>query len=68
MTKKRVSKRVVNSKRHTTHYVIGGKTVSVSEATTMARKGLLAGVRVVGNHIQSAIGCRPLSKLPTVRT
>ena len=64
-TKKRISRRILNSKRHTTHYVIGGKEVPVEKARQMASKGLLAGVRVVGDHIQAKIGCTPLYKLPT---
>lgn len=65
MTKKRITRRIVNSKRHTTHYVVGGNKVSVIEARRMAEKGLLAGVRVVGNHIQAKPGATPLSSLPT---
>lgn len=64
-TKKRITRRVVNSKRHTTHYVISGRRISVGYAVRMARQGRLAGVRVVGNHIQAAPGCRPLNLLPT---
>lgn len=63
--KQRISRRIVSPKRHVTHYVIGGKSVTVAQATKMASRGQLAGVRVVGDHIQAKIGCTPLSCLPT---
>ena len=62
---KRISRRIVSTKRHTTHYVIGGQKMTVSQAKQLASKGQLAGVRVVGNHIQAKLGCTPLHKLPT---
>lgn len=63
--KQRISRRVVNTKRHTTGYVVGGKTISVDRARKMASRGQLAGVRVVGDHIQANLGCKPLYDLPT---
>jgi len=65
MTKTRLYRRIVSKKRHTLGYVAaGGKFLSVQQATKAAQAGQLAGVRVVGNHIQAAIGARPLYALP----
>jgi len=62
--KLRITRRIVNSKRHTTGYVIGGKTCSVSQVKSLAEQGKVAGVRVVGQHIQATPGARKLSDLP----
>lgn len=65
MTKTRLYRRVVNKKRHTLGYIAaGGKFLSVKQATQAANSGQIAGVRVVGNHIQAAIGAKPLYNLP----
>ncbi len=61
----RISKRVVNTKRHTTGYMISGKFHSVREAKRLATQGRIQGVRVVGNHIQAENGRKLLSSLPT---
>ena len=67
MTKKaRVSKRVVNTKRHTVGYMIGKKFEKTASAVRMTDRGRVAGVRRVGDHLQAKIGCRPLSDLPCV--
>lgn len=63
--KMRITKRVMNTKRHTVGYMINGQFRNVAEATKLASKGTISGVRVVGNHIQSAQGRRRLSDLPT---
>lgn len=60
-----ITTRITNVKRHTTGYVIGGKTYSVSETLRLASRGQIRNVRVVGNHIQSVSGARRLSELPT---
>jgi hypothetical protein len=44
--------------------VINGRAYSVQEATKLARNGRVAGVRVVGNHIQADKGRRRLIDLP----
>lgn len=62
--KLRISRRLVSTKRHTTGYVINGRAYSVQEATKLARNGRVAGVRVVGNHIQADKGRRRLIDLP----
>lgn len=62
----RLSKRVVSTKRHTLGYMAGGKFFSVKQAKIEAAAGNIAGVRVVGDHIQAAIGHRPLYMLPEV--
>ena len=62
--KMRITSRVLNVKRHVTGYMIGGKLHSVSQAKSLAASGHLAGVRVIGNHIQSIPGRRRLSDLP----
>lgn len=65
MTKsKRITRRVVNTKRHTTGYVVGGQVYSVSATRNMARRGDIANVRVVGQHIQSVPGKQRLTDLP----
>ena len=62
--KMRISARVTNTKRHTTGYVIHGKFHSVSQVRTLAANGWIAGVRVIGNHVQSIPGRRRLAELP----
>ncbi len=62
--KMKVTSRVVNVKRHTTGYIIGGKQHTVKEANRLARAGRLSGVRPVGKHIQAEIDRRRLSDLP----
>ena len=61
----RLSKRVVNTKRHTIGYMAAKKFYSTSQIMRMAKKGEVAGVRVVGNHIQAPPGARRLIDLPT---
>lgn len=64
--KMRISKRIVNTKRHTQGYMIGSRFVSTNEARRLATQGRISGVRVVGGHIQSVNGSkRRLSDLPT---
>jgi hypothetical protein len=45
-------------------YVMNGRVYSVEQATRLARNGQVAGVRVVGNHIQADTGRRRLTDLP----
>jgi hypothetical protein len=62
----RLTKRVVNTKRHTIGYKAAKEFYSTSQITRMAKKGEVAGVRVVGNHIQTPPGARRrLVDLPT---
>ncbi len=61
----RVTSRIVDTKRHTTGYVIGGKRYSVKQVAQLARQGRISGVRAVGNHPQAVNGRRCLSSLPT---
>lgn len=63
--KARVTRRIMNSKRHVVGYIVGGQRLTVQQVRTAAAEGRVAGVRVVGNHVQAAIGARPLSALPT---
>ena len=63
---KRATRRIVNTKRHTTGYVVGGEQLSVAQARTMARRGQIANVRVVGKHIQAVPGKQRLTDLPVV--
>ena len=66
----KVTKRIVNTKRHTVGYVIGGKSYNLGRISdrktvlSMARNGRISGVRAVGNHIQALPGRRKLSSLP----
>lgn len=67
--KLRISRRVVNTKRHTVGYIAKKKFYSTPQITRMAKRGEVSGVRVVGNHIQAPPGRRRLVDLPTeVRT
>ena len=61
----RITSRVVNARRHTTGYVIGGREYSVMEARRLAENGGLNGVQIVGKHLQACPGSRRLSDLPT---
>jgi hypothetical protein len=61
----RLTQRVVNTKRHTIGYVAQRKFYSTSQITRMAQRGQIAGVQVVGNHIQASPGGRRLIDLPT---
>lgn len=63
-TKLRITKRLVDVKRHTKKYKIGGKWVTRREAVRLAKKGKISGVQVVGNHIQAIPGKPRLSSLP----
>jgi len=63
---KRATQRIVNSRRHTTGYVVGGEKISVAQARTLAKRGRIANVRVVGQHIQAVPGKQRLTDLPTV--
>ena len=66
----KVTRRIVNTKRHTIGYVIAGKSYSLENSNqrksllSMARKGQISGVRAVGNHIQAMPGRKRLSTLP----
>ena len=62
--KKRITRRIVSTKRHTTGYVISGKTFTVPQVCKMAATGKISGVRVVGNHIQAVPGRKRLTDLP----
>lgn len=64
-TKLRITKRIVNTKRHIVGYVIGGESLSVNQARGLAATNRIAGVRVVGNHIQAVPGRKRLASLPT---
>lgn len=61
----KISRRLVDRKRHTRAYIVGGKRMTVAQATKLASQGKISGVRVVGNHIQSETGRKCLSTLPT---
>ncbi len=60
----KISRRVVNTKRHTQGYIVNGKYHNISATTKLARQERIAGVRVVGNHIQAVNGRKRLSELP----
>jgi len=61
---KRITKRIVNKKRHTTGYVVNGEELSVAKTRQMATRGQISGVRVVGRHVQAQNGRRRLGTLP----
>jgi len=61
----KITRRFVNSKRHTVAYLVSGNRRNVAESTRLASQGKISGVRVVGDHIQASIGLRPLAQLPT---
>ena len=65
----RINRRIVNSKRHTTGFVItGNREIARSKAVSMARRGQISGVRVIsgpsGPYLMST-GKRSLYSLPT---
>jgi hypothetical protein len=60
-----ITKRFVNTKRHTIAYVVGGKRLSVRKTAELAGQGRISGVRRVGNHVQSQANRRSLTNLPT---
>jgi len=62
----RLTKRVISTKRHTLGYKAAKEFYSTSQITLKAKRGEVAGVRVVGNHIQTPPGAkRRLIDLPT---
>ena len=61
-----ISKRIVNTKRHTVGYVINGKEYTVRKAAQLAGQGRIRGARRVGNHIQATTNKKRLSSLRTV--
>ena len=68
MARTRINRRLVNSKRHTTGFVItGNRRITRSEAVRMAKQNQIAGVRVVrgadGPYLMST-GKRSLYSLP----
>lgn len=71
MANTRITRRLVNTKRHTVGFVLtGGKQVSRSKAIQMASGGHIAGVRVVngsqGRYLQST-GNTGLYELPVAQ-
>lgn len=69
MATTRINRVVQNTRRHTIGYVVtGGKTITRDQAVRYARRGQLAGVRVVEAqtpYLQST-GKRSLQDLPIV--
>ena len=70
MKTQRITRRVVNSKRHTVGFLLNGNTyVTRSQAVNMARSSRISGVRVIrssqGTYLQSTTG-RNLYDLPMV--
>ena len=60
----KVTKRIVDVRRHTTGYVVGGKMQTVAQVRKLAENGRVRGVQVVGNHIQAMPGQPRLTDLP----
>ena len=60
----KITRRFVDSKRHTVGYFVGGQRRSVKEVTKLARQGRIRNARIVGNHVQAAIGAQPFYSLP----
>ena len=60
----RITKRQVDTKRHTKKYKIGGEWVTRYSAVQMARRGEISGVQVVGRHLQAIPGRQRLADLP----
>lgn len=70
MKTQRITRRVVNTKRHTVGFLLNGSTyVTRSQAVNMARSSRISGVRVVrgsqGTYLQSTTS-RNLYDLPMV--
>lgn len=59
----KITKRGVNSKRHTTHYMCGGKWRTRSETVKLAEAGKIPGVHVhrgeKGKYIQTSQSSSP---------
>lgn len=60
----KITRRIVDKKRHTVGYVVNGKNMTVAQTRRLAESGSIAGIRVVGSHIQSEPGRRKLTDLP----
>lgn len=60
----KITSRVVDVRRHTKGYVMGGKRYTVAQTRNLAAKGRVQNVQVVGNHIQAIPGHRRLTDLP----
>jgi hypothetical protein len=70
----KISRRIVDAKRHTVGYVVGGRRYNLDKADdrnrllSLAREGRISGACAVGNHIQAQPGCAKLSTLPESRS
>lgn len=67
----KIRKRGINTKRHTTHYLVGGKWMTRSEAVSLAEKGKIEGVIVYQKGRNKYIQAHPdyhtrLSDLPSM--
>lgn len=61
----KITRRFVNTKRHTVGYFVGGQRRTVAQTTKLASQGLISNARVVGKHVQAAVGATPLYDLPS---
>lgn len=61
----KITRRIVNTKRHTVGYIVGGQNRTVAQTRKMASRDEVSGVRVVGKHVQSVSGRKNLLSLPT---
>ncbi len=60
----RLTRRIVDVRRHTKGYIAGGKEYSVAQIRKLVAGGRVSGVQVVGKHIQAMPGRRRLTDLP----
>lgn len=60
----KVTSRIVDVRRHTKGYIVGGKKHTVAQVRKLVASGRVKGVQVVGNHIQALPGQPRLTDLP----
>lgn len=60
----KITRRYVDSKRHTVGYFVGGQRRTVKEVAQLTRQGRIRNARIVGKHVQAAIGEQPFYALP----
>jgi len=63
-TKKRITRQLLDIKRHVQGYVVGGDRLTVAQTRKLAERDQIFGVQPVGRHIQAIPGRKTLSSLP----
>ena len=63
-TKQRITRQLVDIKRHVQGYVVNGQRLTVAQTRKLASRDQIFGVQPVGRHIQAIPGRKTLSSLP----